>query len=82
MHEGDRGSRDTKSMPSGNQTFTVFQVFFPQSTMVNNIRKNKMNLVLKLYKEGKITREIAQITNVSLRGIDTIISKYHPGKRV
>ena len=66
MHEGDRGSRDTKSMPSGNQTFTVFQVFFPQSTMVNNIRKNKMNLALKLYNEEKITREIAQITNVSL----------------
>lgn len=82
MHEGDRGSRDAKSMPSGNQTFTVFQVFFNQSTMVNNIRKNKMNLALKLYKEGKITREIAQITNVSIRGIDTIISKYHPGKRV
>lgn len=69
-------------MLSGNQTFTVFPVFFPQSTTVNNIRKNKMNLVLKLYKEGKTTREIAQNTNVSLREIDTIISKYHPGKRV
>jgi hypothetical protein len=69
-------------MLSGNQTFTGFQVFFPQSTMVNNMRKNKMNLVLKLYKEGKTTREIAQITNVSLREIGTIISKYHPGKRV
>jgi len=40
-------------------------------------KKQKKELVIKLYEEGKTTREIAKIVKISLRDIGIILRKYN-----
>lgn len=40
-------------------------------------KKQKKELVIKLYEEGKITREIAKIVKISLRDIAIILREYN-----
>ena len=47
---------------------------------MNNIRKDKEKLIIKLYKQGKSSREICQEVHISFRELGRIISKLNGDK--
>ena len=47
---------------------------------MDNIRKKKEKLIIKLYKKGKAAREIAQIVHVSFREISRVVRKLNGEK--